>query len=137
MKKGFALFENRCYYFARNIWNDSSNIYDRQANTYSDTKRICKTVFGPNVVGKMIEPKSLGIMELIKEYVYKNFPQHIIYPDARFPIPQTMWIGNTVKIVDLSSLSNMKGARYGLLIQYTYQVNMIRPENHFHVKCSI
>jgi len=90
MKKGFALFENRCYYFARNIWDDPSNIYDNQANTYSDTKRICKTVFGPNVVGKMIEPKSSRITELIKEYVTKNFFQH---PDAPFPIPHTMWIG--------------------------------------------
>ena len=67
-KKGFKIFENRCYYFEKET---SENNF--RGRNYDNAKKFCKTAFGSTVVGKLIEPKSLSIMNLIREEMNANF----------------------------------------------------------------
>merc|ERR1712129_432760 len=50
---GYRILEDRCYFFEK---------VDRD---YSVTQEYCKTAFGPNVVGKLWEPKSLKINNVV------------------------------------------------------------------------
>merc|ERR1712008_532713 len=50
---GYRILEDRCYFFEK---------VDRD---YSATQEYCKTAFGPNVVGKLWEPKSLKINNVV------------------------------------------------------------------------
>ena len=93
MKMGFTLLDNHCYYFING--SDPSAEAWTVTRTYSDTKRICKTAFGPNVIGKIIEPKSWEATDLIREYVVKNFALPPFY--QQFGNQASMWIGDTVQ----------------------------------------
>merc|ERR1711935_49193 len=48
-KSGYRILEGQCYFF------------EKVDLAYSATQEYCKTAFGPNVVGKLWEPKSLKI----------------------------------------------------------------------------
>jgi len=52
-KSGYRILEDRCYFF------ESVN------RGYSATQEYCKTAFGPYVVGKLWEPKSLKINNVV------------------------------------------------------------------------
>merc|ERR1711971_726782 len=52
-KSGYRILEGQCYFFEK---------VDRD---YSATQSYCKTAFGPNIVGKLWEPKSLKINSVV------------------------------------------------------------------------
>ena len=71
-KNGYRLIENQCYFF------------DRINRDYKIAQEKCKTVFGPHFVGKMWEPQSLHINNIVSSEAKSIFGTSV---DHRF------WIG--------------------------------------------
>merc|ERR1712008_24146 len=76
-KPGFRMLSNRCYFF------------DKVTRSYADTLEKCKSAFGPKVQGKMVEPTSLQINNLIYEEAKAVFSGSIIAGGFHY------WIGIT------------------------------------------
>ena len=73
-KNGYRLIENQCYFF------------DRINRDYKIAQEKCKTVFGSNFIGKMWEPQSLHINNVVSSEAKSIFGTSV---DHRF------WIGIT------------------------------------------
>jgi len=72
----YRILEKQCYFFNK-IHRD-----------YSDTEYFCKTAFGPNVVGKLWEPKNLRINNVVGAEARKIFGRQDPYPGQNY-----FWIG--------------------------------------------
>ena len=64
----FKVLENRCYYFG--TFSKLVSLYHTNVTsgvTYAETQNKCKTVFGRNIVGKIVEPRSYHTNKIISE----------------------------------------------------------------------